>query len=40
MKDNTLTVCYAIGAEDQRPKEFETEEGSKATLIVYERKKP
>jgi uncharacterized protein (TIGR03067 family) len=40
MKDNTLTVCYVIGAADQRPKEFKAKEDSRAALIVYERKKP
>jgi uncharacterized protein (TIGR03067 family) len=37
IKDNTLTIC--IGSDQVRPTELESKEGSKALLMVFERKK-
>jgi len=37
LKDNTLTIC--IGSDQVRPTELESKEGSKAILMVFERKK-
>jgi uncharacterized protein (TIGR03067 family) len=37
LKDNTLIIC--IGSDQVRPTELESKEGSKAILMVFERKK-
>ena len=36
---DTLTICYTMPG-GERPKEFESKPGSKATLVVWKRAKP
>lgn len=43
LKDDTLRLCYSIytvnGDEVERPKEFETEEGTRHICVTYQRQK-
>ena len=39
MEGDTLTICYCNANKKERPKDFESKEGSGATLTVLKRVK-